>query len=138
MFSLGNGHLGLRGNFEEGFPGGVIGTYINGFYEETPITYGEIAYGYAKNRQVMLNVADGKAIALSIGGERFDLSSGTIISYERKLDLARGLLDRRVAWRSPAGREIEIRALRLVSLSRRHTALIEWTVSLLRGSCLIE
>jgi alpha,alpha-trehalose phosphorylase len=138
IFSLGNGHLGMRGNFEEGFPGGVVGTYINGFYEETPITYGEIAYGYAKNRQVMLNVADGKAITLSVGGERFDLSSGTILSSERTLDLARGVLHRRVAWRSPAGREVEIRVRRLVSLSRRHAAVIDWSVSLLRGSCPIE
>ncbi len=138
MFSLGNGHLGLRGNFEEGYPGGVVGTYINGFYEETPITYGEIAYGYAKNRQVMLNVADGKAISLSLGGERFDLSTGTILSYERTLDLRRGLLHRRVAWRSPAGCEVEIGAHRLVCLSRRHVAAIDWSVSLLRGSCTIE
>lgn len=45
IFALGNGHLGMRGNFEEGRCTAVTGTYVNGLYEEAPITYGEIAYG---------------------------------------------------------------------------------------------
>jgi alpha,alpha-trehalose phosphorylase len=47
IFALGNGALGMRGNFEEGHPAEVPGTYVNGFYEETPIIYGEIAHAYA-------------------------------------------------------------------------------------------
>ncbi|HUJ73598.1 MAG TPA: glycoside hydrolase family 65 protein, partial [bacterium] len=85
IFSLGNGALGMRGNFEEPFPGAVAGTYLNGFYEETPIIYGEIAYGYAKNRQVMLNVADGKPVTLQVGPHPLDLSTGQLLSYERTL-----------------------------------------------------
>jgi len=64
IFSLGNGHLGLRGNFEEEAGNVAHGTYVNGFFEEAPIAYGEIAYGYPKNHQVLLNVADGKRIQL--------------------------------------------------------------------------
>jgi trehalose/maltose hydrolase-like predicted phosphorylase len=133
IFSLGNGHLGMRGNFEEGFPSGVAGTYINGFYEEAPIVYGEIAYGYAKNRQVMLNVADGKVIRVSFGGESLDLSTGELLAYERSLDLRQGLLTRTLRWRSPAGRELELRARRIVSFRRRHVAAIDWSVTLLKG-----
>jgi beta-phosphoglucomutase len=134
IFSLGNGALGMRGNFEEGFPGGEVGTFLNGFYDETPIVYGEIAYGYAKNRQVMLNVADAKPIRLSVDGEPMDLSTGTVLSYQRTLDMARGVLSRSVRWKSPSGAVVDLETRRLVSLARAHVAAIEWQVRLVSGS----
>ena len=33
VFALSNGHIGLRGNLDEGEPYGLPGTYLNGFYE---------------------------------------------------------------------------------------------------------
>lgn len=103
IFALGNGYLDMRGNFEEGRCTAVAGTYINGFFEETPIVYGEIAYGYAKNRQVMVNVADAKVIRLFVDGEPLDMSRGSLFSYERSLDLREGVLVRSLTWRSPGG-----------------------------------
>jgi hypothetical protein len=58
IFSLANGHLGLRGNLEEEAGNVAHGTYVNGFFEETPIAYGEAAYGFARNHQVLLNLAE--------------------------------------------------------------------------------
>ena len=78
IFSLANGHLGMRGNLEEEAGNVVHGTYVNGFYEEAPIAYGEAAYGYARNHQVLLNVADGKRIQLVVGDEPLDLATGTV------------------------------------------------------------
>jgi alpha,alpha-trehalose phosphorylase len=43
IFALANGHLGLRGNLDEGEPRGLSGTYLNGFYESYPLEYGERA-----------------------------------------------------------------------------------------------
>jgi alpha,alpha-trehalose phosphorylase len=37
VFSLGNGHIGVRGNLDEGEPYGLPGTYLNGFYETRPL-----------------------------------------------------------------------------------------------------
>lgn len=133
IFALGNGHLGLRGNFEEGYCNAVDGTYVNGFYEETPIVYGEIAFGYAKNRQVMLNVANGKIIRLSVAGEPLDLSTGTLLAYERRLDLRAGLLHRTLHWRSPSGVEVEVAIRRLVSIARRHVAAIDYRLRVRRA-----
>ncbi len=133
IFALGNGHIGLRGNFEEGRCNAVDGTYINGFYEETPIVYGETAHGYAKNRQVMLNVADGKIIRLFVDGEPFDLSAGKIEGYQRWLDLRTGILERTVRWRSPAGAVLDLRFRRIVPLERRHLAAIELEAAVAGG-----
>ena len=33
IFALSNGHIGLRGNLDEGEPHGIPGTYLNGFFE---------------------------------------------------------------------------------------------------------
>ncbi|MDH5244720.1 MAG: hypothetical protein OEX05_12365, partial [Chloroflexota bacterium] len=44
LFALSNGHIGLRGNLDEGEPYGLPGTYLNSFYEQRPLPYAEAAY----------------------------------------------------------------------------------------------
>ena len=80
------------------------GTYLNGFYEESPIVYPEGAFGFARNHHVQLNIADGKRIRLEVDGEPLDLSTGEVEYQERSLDLRAGILHRRLRWRSPGGR----------------------------------
>ncbi|MGM0370596.1 MAG: glycoside hydrolase family 65 protein, partial [Bacillota bacterium] len=72
IFALGNGYIGMRGTFEEGYSGpegtSLEGIYLNGFYEELPIHYGEEQAGYAPNTETMLNVTDSKIIKLEVAG----------------------------------------------------------------------
>ena len=49
LFALSNGHLGLRGNLDEGEPHGLPGTYLNGFYEQRRLPYAEAGYGYPED-----------------------------------------------------------------------------------------
>ena len=133
IFALANGHLGMRGNLEEEAGNVVHGTYVNGFYEEAPIAYGEAAYGYARNHQVLLNVADGKRLQLFVGDEPLDLSTGSVEAYERSLDLRTGILARTVRWRAPGGTTVEVVARRLVSLSRPAIAAIDLGVTRIDG-----
>jgi len=138
ILALGNGNIGFRGNFEDGGYSVADGTYINGFFEEEPIVYPEPAYGYARTRQVMLNVADTKPIRLFIGDERFDLRTGRIERYERCLDLRQGVLSRRVRWRSPNGLLADIHIRRLVSLIRCEIAAIDYAVTLHDGEASVR
>lgn len=126
LFSLGNGFIGLRGAFEEGFDPEPFsdGCYLNGVYAREPISYGESAYGYAKNNQRMLTVPNGKSIQLWLDGERFSLAEGELLDFERRLDMAAGLLHRKLRWRSPTGKTIELHSRRLVSLSEKHLYLV--------------
>jgi len=126
IFSLGNGLLGLRGTFDENRCVYHVGTYVNGFYETEPIIYGEIAYGFAKKKQRMLNVTDGSVIELYLDDEPFDLSTGTIRAYERRLDLRHGNMVRSVHWESPSGKRIVLTMKRLVSFTRQHVAALDW------------
>ncbi|GAX89506.1 beta-phosphoglucomutase [Effusibacillus lacus] len=135
IFAVGNGYIGMRGNFEEGYNGpdnsSVNGTYLNGFYESKPIVYGEEAYGYAEKSQTMLNVTDSKIIQLYVDGEPLDLFSGKLISYRRTLDMKEGVLTRDMTWESGTGKQVRIRIQRFACLARKHLAVISYEVTAL-------
>jgi alpha,alpha-trehalose phosphorylase len=134
MLALGNGYLGMRGCPEEGGPNAENSTLINGFYETRPIVYGEDAYGFAKTGQTILSVTDSKIIKLFVDDEPFWLPSANLLSYDRRLNMRSGTLDREILWETPAGKQILIRSRRLVSFANRHVAAISYDVTLLNAA----
>jgi len=134
MLALGNGYLGMRGCPEEGGPYAENSTLINGFYETRPIVYGEEAYGFPKTGQTILNVTDSKTIKLFVDDEPFWLPTANILSYDRRLNMKSGTLDREILWETPAGKQVLITSRRLVSFTDRHAAAISYRVTLLNAS----
>jgi alpha,alpha-trehalose phosphorylase len=128
IFALSNGHLGLRANLDEGEPWGLLGTYVNGFYEARPLPYPEGGYGYPEAGQTVVNVTDGKVIRLLVDDEPFDVRYGKLLAHERVLDLREGVLHRRAEWESPARRSVRISSTRLVSFTQRAVAAILYEV----------
>ncbi|WP_375492112.1 glycoside hydrolase family 65 protein [uncultured Jatrophihabitans sp.] len=128
LFALSNGHIGVRGNLDEGDPSGLPGTYLNSFFETRPLPYAEAGYGYPESGQTVLNVTNGKLIRLLVDDEPMDLRYGTVLEHERVLDMRRGVLERRVLWQSPAGTKIRVRSERLVSIARRSIMAIRYRV----------
>src|SRR5690348_15364659 len=96
LFALSNGHIGVRGNLDEGDPNGLPGTYLNSFYESRPLPYAETGFGYPESGQTVLNVTNGKLIRLLVDDEPFDLRYGQLVHHERVLDLRHGVLRRHV------------------------------------------
>nr|WP_240930207.1 glycosyl hydrolase family 65 protein [Streptomyces coryli] len=133
LFALSNGHLGWRGNLDEGEPNGLPGTYLNGVYEEHPLPHAEAGYGVPECGQTVVNVTNGKLFRLLVDDEPFDIRTGTLHHHERVLDLRTGLLHRTVEWTSPAGTRIRVRTRRLVSLTQRAVAAVEYEVELIEG-----
>jgi alpha,alpha-trehalose phosphorylase len=131
IFALANGHLGLRGNLDEGEPRGLSGTYLNGVYESYPLEYGERGFGWPEDGQEVVRVPDGKVIRLLVEDEPFDVHRGRLERHERVLDLRAGLLRRDVRWRSEHGRAIALRTERLVSFNDRNVAAIRYEVEAL-------
>ena len=128
VFALSNGHIGVRGNLDEGDPHGLPGTYLNSFYETRPLPYAEAGYGFPETGQTIVNVTDGKLIRLLVDDEPVDLRYGVLRHHERILELRSGLLRRVVEWESPAGQLIRIRSTRLVSLTQRSIMAIRYEV----------
>ncbi|MEJ1201295.1 MULTISPECIES: glycosyl hydrolase family 65 protein [unclassified Streptomyces] len=128
VFALSNGHIGWRGNLDEGEPHGLPGSYLNGVYELHPLPYAEAGYGYPESGQTVINVTNGKLLRLLVDDEPFDLRYGRLVKHERTLDLRRGVLERTCEWTSPAGTTIRVRSTRLVSLTQRAIAAVEYEV----------
>ncbi|MGH7180635.1 MAG: glycoside hydrolase family 65 protein [Nitrospiraceae bacterium] len=134
MFALGNGYLGMRGCFEEGGPIDQNGTFINGFYESWPIVYPEEAYGLATTGQTIVNATDAKIIKLYVDDEPFWLPHANLRSFDRRLNMQSGTLDRDIVWETPAGKRVSIRSRRLVSFEHRHLAAMFYQVTLLNAT----
>jgi len=106
VFTIGNGYLGTRGSFEEGYPQAEAATLVHGVYDDVPVIYTELA-----------NCPDWLSLSVLINGENFRLDRGEILHYERRLDLRYGLLSRSVRWRSPNGKTLHLYFERFASLA---------------------
>ena len=134
LFAVGNGYLGMRGNVEEGRDSYAHGTFINGFHETWPIQHAEEAFGFARIGQTIVNVPDAKLIRLYVDDEPLLLSVADLVAYERRLDFRTGEYSREIIWRTPAGKRVQVRSTRMVSLAERHLAAMTFEVTLLDSS----
>ena len=131
LFTVGNGYLGLRGNYEESRDWHTNGTYINGFHETWPIQHAEEAFGFAKVGQTIVNAPDAKIIRLYVDDEPLEISTADLLDYRRELDFRSGVLTREIIWRTPSGKRVQVVSTRMVSFSQRHLAVMTFEVTLL-------
>ena len=134
VFALTNGHIGLRGNLDEGEPNGMPGTYLNAFWEARPLPYAEAGYGYPEAGQTLVNMTNGKIIRLLVDDSPFDIRYGELQSHERVLDFRSGILRREAVWRSPMGKTVRVVSHRLVSFAQRAIAAVLYEVEPLEGT----
>jgi alpha,alpha-trehalose phosphorylase len=128
LFTVGNGYLGMRGNLDEGRDGYTYGTFINGFHETWPIRHPEEAFGFARVGQTIVNVPDAKVIRLYVDDQPFVLSEVEVLEHTRRLDFREGVLVRESVWRTPTGKTVTVRSRRMVPLTERHLAFLEYEV----------
>lgn len=131
LFALSNGLIGMRGNLDEGEPNVLPGTYLNSVYERRHLPHAESAYGYPESSETIINVTDGKFFRLLVEDEPFDIRYGEVREHERVLDMRDGVLRRKTEWVSPAGQAVRVTSTRLVSLSQRSIAAVEYCVEAL-------
>lgn len=134
VFSVSNGYIGIRGVPDGGRPAYHNGTFVNGFYESWPIVHAEEAYGFARTGQTIVNVPDTKVIKLYVDDEPFYLPTADLLNYERTLNMKEGSLDFEALWETPAGKKVQIKSKRIVSLTDKHMAAISFEVTMLNAS----
>src|SRR6516162_3328396 len=88
---------------------------------------------FIKAGQSICNVTDSKIIKLIVDDEPFWLPNARLLSYDRRLNMKAGTLDRNILWETPAGKQVSIRSRRLVSFENRHVAAIFYHVTLLHA-----
>ncbi|MGH2625485.1 MAG: beta-phosphoglucomutase, partial [Anaerolineales bacterium] len=117
LFSIGNGYLGTRGVFEEGFPGEQRATLLHGVFDDAEVGFTEL-----------VNAPDWLNLEVFFEGARFSLDQGEPEAYRRSLNLKTGLLSRLVRWRTPAGRRAELLFERFASLAQPHLVVARLSV----------
>ena len=137
LFALANGHVGMRGNLDEGEPHTRPGTYLNSFFELRDLPYAEGGYGYPTQNQTLVNVPNGKLIRLLVDDEPLDVRYGQTLAHERSLDLRTGMLTRHVDWISPNGQRVKVTSERMVSFSQRSVAAIRYEVEVVDSEALL-
>lgn len=129
IMSLGNGHMGMRGNFEEHYSGDFHrGSYIAGVWFPDKTRVGWWKNGYPEYFGKVINSVNFIGIRLFLNGEELDLNTAEVKEYYRELDMQHGILTRKFSVLH-AERETEIEAVRFLSVAERELAVIKYSVT---------
>lgn len=117
LFSIGNGYVGLRGSFEEGYPmvSSIRGTYINGLYDRVPMVHAEMAFGFPIVQDVQPRIIDTQTCEIYLEGEKVQLKKGQYQNYQRWLDYQHGEAIRVYEFITGKGKTAKIKFRRMAS-----------------------
>lgn len=117
IFSLANEFMGVRAFFDEGYSGdSLVGSYLNGVYDEHPLSYPVLLRGFPKRTHFMVSSVNWLYTRICVGGETLDLASSKFTDFERSLDLRNGLLTRSFTWHTRQGEQLKVRFTRFLSM----------------------
>lgn len=133
VFALSNGYLGIRAAPEEviGQLGAGRGTFINGWFERSPISYGEGAFGYPRWHETIVAAPDGSGVRVFVDGHV--PKPWRPLETGRWLDLRKGVLCRRALYALADSKVLEITSERFVSLARQGLAAIRLRIKVRGG-----
>lgn len=131
LFSLGNGAMGQRANFEECYSGPTFrGSYIAGVYYPDKTKVGWWKNGYPEYFAKVLNAPNWIGIAVTIDGETLDLFTCTAVSdFRRELNMREGWLSRSFTATLKNGAAIQVETKRFLSLAIDEVGAISYSIS---------
>src|SRR5210317_1118597 len=98
LFSIGNGAMGQRANFEEYYSGPTFqGTYLAGVYYPDKTRVGWWKNGYPEYFAKVLNAPSWIGIDVEIGGKTLDLHTMQPVEFRRELNMRQAYLERTFA-----------------------------------------
>lgn len=135
IFSIGNGKMGQRANFEEKYSGDTLnGTYVAGIYYPDKTRVGWWKNGYPEYFAKIINSTNWIGIHIKINGQELDLAKVKVHSFTRELDMQHGLLSRRFVAEMKNGDQVEVSSHRFVSMTASEIGAIRYTVKALNFS----
>ncbi len=136
LFSIGNGAMGQRANFEESYTGSTFqGSYIAGVYYPDKTKVGWWKNGYPEYFAKVLNAPNWIGIDVEIDGETLDLNTcKKVEDFRRELNMKEGWLKRSFKATLPNDNEIKVTATRFLSMELDELGAIDYNVELLSGN----
>jgi maltose phosphorylase len=130
IFSIGNGAMGQRANFEEHYSGETFqGSYIGGIYYPDKTRVGWWKNGYPEYFAKVLNAPNWIGIDVEINGKALDLNTCKVIDFKRELDMKNGLLKRSFIAEFPDGDVVKVEAERFLSMKFDEVGVIKYSVT---------
>lgn len=135
LFSIGNGAIGQRANFEEYYSGETFqGSYIGGVYYPDKTRVGWWKNGYPEYFAKVLNAPNWIGIDIAINNANLDLNTCKISSFKRELNMKEGWLSRSFKAELPSGEQIEVNTKRFMSLEYNEVGAIEYHIKVVNFS----
>ncbi|WP_411767314.1 glycoside hydrolase family 65 protein [Winogradskyella sp. A3E31] len=139
LFSIGNGAMGQRANFEEQYSGPTFqGSYIAGVYYPDKTRVGWWKNGYPEYFAKVLNAPSWIGINVTINDEPLDLHTCKSVSdFRRELNMKEGWLSRSFKAVLKNNVEVEVNTKRFLSLTHDELGAINYNITLLKGDATI-
>jgi len=140
LFSIGNGAMGQRANFEEQYSGPTFqGSYIAGVYYPDKTRVGWWKNGYPEYFAKVLNAPSWIGINVTINGEALDLfKAKSVDHFRRELNMKEGWLSRRFEATLQNDLKVEVNIIRFLSLDLDEVGAIKFNIKPLNGSAAIQ
>ena len=130
IFSLGNGRMGQRANFEEKYSGKTLqGTYIGGVYYTDKTRVGWWKNGYPEYFAKVLNAPNWTGINVNVNGEELDLATCRVTAFVRTLHMKEGYLERSFVAAMRNGCQLAVNVRRFISMAEKEAAAIRYSVT---------
>ncbi|GGD17828.1 glycoside hydrolase family 65 protein [Pontibacillus salipaludis] len=130
LMSIGNGHMGMRGNFEETYTGETHeGTYIGGVYYPDKTRVGWWKNGYPEYFAKVLNAPNVTGIRVVVQNEELDLNTWNVMEFKRELDMRHGLLRRSFTAENGNGQHVQVNVTRFFSIAQPELVAIRYEVT---------
>ena len=140
IFSLGNGAMGMRANFEEDYTGDTLqGSYIGGIYYPDKTRVGWWKNGYPEYFAKVLNAPSWIGLHIKINGELLDLNTCLEVkNFRRQLNMKEGWYERSFTAMLPNQQEIQVKVLRFLSLRYDELGALRYEITPLTIDTTIE
>jgi maltose phosphorylase len=130
LFSIGNGRMGQRANFEEEYSGKTLrGSYVAGVYYPDKTRVGWWKNGYPEYFAKVLNAPNWIGIHVSIDGKKLDLAKCKVENFRRELDMKTGLLSRSFVAGFSDGKKVKVSSKRFCSMANGEVGAIRYAIT---------
>ncbi|RLD63684.1 MAG: glycoside hydrolase family 65 protein [Bacteroidetes bacterium] len=130
IFSLGNGRMGQRANFEEAYSGSSLqGNYVAGIYYPDKTKVGWWKNGYPEYFAKVLNSTNWIGINVSIDNEELDLFKCKVSQFSRVLNMKEGFLEREFVAEFKNGKKIKVNSKRFLSIVDTEIGAIRYSIT---------
>ena len=129
LFSIGNGRMGQRANFEEQYSGDTLqGTYVAGVYYPDKTKVGWWKIGYPEYFAKVINAPNWIGLHLEFNGRQLDLADCKILGFKRILNMKEGYLERNFRVEIKGAGIVEAEVRRFISIAETEIGAIRYNL----------